>query len=353
MSLETVTPVTVLTGFLGSGKTTVLNHLLRQPHLKDTVVIINEFGEVGLDHLLIERTDENLLLLENGCVCCTVRGDLVETLSRLIAQRGEGLLPTFPRVVMETTGLADPAPILHTLMVDAELTKHYRLKGVVATVDCVNGSQTLNAYTEAVRQAAMADRILLTKADLAAAGAVAAIKTRLRTLNPGAAIIDVQDGQVEPDNFFSVAAYEPGAKTVDVQQWLRAAASSESPVHSHDDDHDHHSTHGDEHIRSHCFTIDIPVRWDAFSHWLELMAAMRGEQMLRVKGLVAIAEQPDRPMVVHGVQSVFHPPKQLDAWPSADRRTRLIFITRDIPRELIERTLIKFAQVAPPSIAVA
>jgi G3E family GTPase len=339
-------PVTVLTGFLGSGKTTVLNRLLKQPDLSDTVAIINEFGEIGLDHLLVERSDETLTLLNNGCLCCTVRGDLVETLGDLAARREAGTIRPYRRVVVETTGLADPAPILHTLMTEPTVTAHHRLEGVVTAVDGVNGLATLGAHGEAVKQAAVADRILLTKGDLAPPDGQPALVQRLRELNRGTPIIAVTDGAVDPAAIFSIGPYDAAGKIADVQAWLNAEAAADADEGHHHHHHHHDVNRHDARVQAYCVTIDAPVAWDAFAQWLELMAALRGEQMLRVKGIVAIAEAPERPMVVHGVQHIFHPPVQLDAWPSGDRRTRLVFITRDLPRETIDSTLRKFAGAA-------
>jgi G3E family GTPase len=343
-------PVTLITGFLGSGKTTVLNRLLKQPDLADTVAIINEFGEIGLDHLLVERSDETLTLLNNGCLCCTVRGDLVATLGDLAARRGAGTIRPYSRVVVETTGLADPAPILHTLMTEPTVTAHHRLEGVVTAVDGVNGLATLEAHAEAVKQAAVADRILLTKGDIAPVDGQPALVRRLRELNRGTRIIPVTDGAVDPATIFSIGPYDADGKIADVRAWQNAEAAADDDQDGHDAHHHHHHHHDvnrhDARVRAYCVTIEEPVAWDAFAQWLELMAALRGEQMLRVKGLVAIAEAPERPMVVHGVQHIFHPPVKLDAWPSADRRTRLVFITRDLPRETIDSTLRKFGGVA-------
>ena len=341
------TPVTVLTGFLGSGKTTILNRLLKQPDLSDTVAIINEFGEIGLDHLLVERTDETLTLLNNGCLCCTVRGDLVETLSDLAQRREAGAILPYRRVVVETTGLADPAPILHTLMTEPEVTARHRLEGVVTAVDGVNGLATLNAHAEAVKQAAVADRILLTKSDLAPPETHPALVRRLRELNRGTSIGTVTNGAVDPETIFSVGPYDANGKIADVRAWLNAEAALDDDRNAHGHHHHHHDVNRhDARVQAYCVTIDEPVAWDAFSQWLELMAALRGEQMLRVKGLVGIAEAPERPMVVHGVQHIFHPPVQLDAWPSADHRTRLVFITRDLPVATIDSTLRKFGGAA-------
>jgi G3E family GTPase len=349
MDPATAVPVTVLTGFLGSGKTTVLNRLLRRPDLADTIVIINEFGEIGLDHLLVERSDDNLTLLNNGCLCCTVRGDLVETFGDLAARRARGALSPYRRVVVETTGLADPAPILHSLMVDPAVTAHHRLAGVVTTVDAVNGAATLDAHEEAVKQAAVADRILLTKSDLFAGADIDPLRRRLRGLNPGTPLREIVDGAVEPADIFGVGLYDPDDKIADVRRWLSAEAAADAHGHHHHHDVNRH----DDRIRAHCVTIDAPLNGKDFAHWLDLIAMMRGEEMLRVKGIVALAEHPGRPIVIHGVQHVFHPPVQLDAWPSDDHRTRLVFITRDLPRELIEKTLAKFAGVDRANIGAA
>jgi G3E family GTPase len=361
-------PVTVLTGFLGSGKTTVLNRLLRRIELAATAVIINEFGEVGLDHLLVERASEDFVVLNSGCLCCTLRGDLITTLRDLFLRRVRGEIPEFQRVVIETTGLADPAPVLHTLMTDPLVAARYRLDGVVATVDAVNGMSTLDSHAEAVKQAAVADRILLTKQDLASSDQVAAVTARLRALNAGTPILPVADGAVDPEAIFNVGMYDPATKSAEVQRWLRDEAYAEEHAHGHGHDHahgaedDHDPGHGADHLdvnrhddRIHTFCIvrDAPVLWDSFAAWLDIMAAMRGDDLLRVKGIVNIVDRPGRPVVVHGVQHLFHPPVLLEAWPSEDHRTRLVFIVRDIEREAIEDTLRVFGDVAPEQIAAA
>ncbi len=332
-------PVTVLTGFLGSGKTTVLNRLLRAPAMEGTVVIINEFGEIGLDHLLVERSDEHLTLLNNGCLCCTVRGDLVAAMRDLSARRSRGEIAAYRRIVIETTGLADPAPVLHTLMADPAIVSEHRLEGVVTTVDAVNGLATLQRHMEAERQVAVADRILLTKTDLADG---APVRARLRGLCGDTPMLDVVNGGADPAGLIDLGVWHPDGRTMDVPAWLNAATGHDHPGHHHD------VNRHDSRIRAHCLVLDEPVEWAAFEYWLELMAAMRGEAMLRIKGIVAIAGDPERPMVIHGVQHVFHPPVRLDAWPSDDRRTRLVLIACDIEPGLIERTLRKFAGVAGP-----
>ncbi|MDO8310514.1 MAG: GTP-binding protein [Sideroxyarcus sp.] len=341
-------PVTVLTGFLGSGKTTVLARLLKNPQLKKTAIIINEFGEIGLDHELLQRSDEDLILLANGCVCCTVRGDLVAAFHQLEEQRAAGAA-LFDRVVIETTGLADPAPILHTMMSDAFVTAHYRLDQVIATVDAVNGMATLDQHGEAVKQAAVADRILLTKTDLASAETRDTLRERIAALNPAAPLVVVLNGEVSVEDFFGQAAFDPAGKTARVQDWLRIEAYvTETDHHGHEHHHEGHEGHEgvevdrnrhDDRIRAYSVIRDQPISWAGFSAWLEMISKMRGDDLLRVKGIVNVLEHPDRPVVIHGVQHVFHPPVFLDQWPGNDHRTRLVFITRDIDREDIDTTL--------------
>ena len=333
-------PVTLLTGFLGSGKTTVLNHVLKQPGMAATAVIVNEFGEIGLDHLLVERSSEDVVLLNSGCLCCTVRGDIVDTLTNLLVDRVKGKVPFFTRVAIETTGLADPAPILHTLMTDPIVAARYVLDGVVTTVDAVNGAGSLDRQPEAVKQAAVADRLLLTKTDIAEPDARQAIEARLKELNPSAAIVSVAQGAIDSALLFNIGFYDPTTKSLDVRRWLRDE--------SFEGDHGQDVGHGHEHpdvnrhddrIRAFCITREQPISWAALSTWLDGLAAMRGDDLLRLKAIVALSDRPDQPVVLHGVQHLFHPPVLLPEWPSEDRRTRMVFITRDLPRETIETAL--------------
>ena len=313
-------PVAVLTGFLGSGKTTLLGQLLKSPQFSRTAVIINEFGEVGLDHDLIETSEESFVQLQTGCLCCTIRGDLVLTLDNLLRRREAGTVPRFDRVVIETTGLADPAPILQALMTDEGLAGRVALGGVITTVDAVNGVGTLDRQPEAVKQAAVADRILLTKSDLV--GDVPdALLGRLAKLNPGAPILRASFGQVDAVRLFDAAPYDPSR----VLAWLAAEAH-------------HHHAH-DQGISSFCVTREAPIRAVALTLFLETLAEHCGPDLLRVKGILNIVESPDRPAVIHGVQHVFHPPAWLERWPSADRRSRIVFITRDISQRWIETLL--------------
>jgi G3E family GTPase len=335
-------PVTLLTGFLGSGKTTVLNHVLKEPGMAATAVIVNEFGEIGLDHLLVERSSEDVVLLNSGCLCCTVRGDIVDTLTKLFVDRVKGKVPHFTRVAIETTGLADPAPILHTLMTDPIVAVRYMLDGVVTTVDAVNGAGTLDKQPEAVKQAAVADRLLLTKSDLAEPAVRKAIEGRLNALNPSAPIVPVAQGAVDPALLFNIGFYDPVTKSADVRRWLRDEAFESGDDHEREHLHPDVNRH-DDRIRAFCIIRERPISWDALSAWLDALATMRGDDLLRLKAIVALSDRPDQPVVLHGVQHLFHPPVLLPEWPSEDHRTRMVFITRDLPREAIETTLAAFA----------
>ena len=352
-------PVSVLTGFLGSGKTTLLRHLLGHPEMDETAVIVNEFGEIGLDHLLVEKVNEDTVLMNSGCLCCTVRGDLVDTLRRLFKQRVRREIPPFQRVVIETTGLADPAPILQTLMTDPLLSSRFRLDSVIATVDAVNGTATLDRQIESVKQAAVADRVLVTKADLVAdespdegaAGSLEVLEGRLRDLNPAAGLHRVVQGEISPALLFNAGLYDPTTKTPEVQRWLKAEAyqgdDQESGHHHHDHGHGHDHGIGhdvnrhDKSIRAFCVTYDQPLDWDRFNSWIEMLITLYGSGLLRIKGLLNVKEI-DRPLVIHGVQHVFHPPVRLETWPDSDRRSKLVFITRDLEPEMFEHTLRAF-----------
>ncbi len=333
-------PLTVLTGFLGAGKTTLLNRLLKDPALADTVVIINEFGEIGLDHLLVETVEEGLVLLAAGCLCCTVRGDLVATLEDLLRKRDNGRIAPFRRVIVETTGLADPAPILHAVLYHPYLSMRYALEGVATVVDAVNGPATLDGHQEAVKQAAMADRIVVTKTDLSAD--VGALEERLRALNPGAAILHAVHGAADPAALVGSGLFDADGKIADVREWLKAEAVEEAERRSHAHQHGHHG-HGDHHhhhhhdvnrhdarIRAFCLTSDEPIRQGSLDMFLDLLRSSQGAKLLRVKGIVALAEDPDRPVVIHGVQHVVHVPAVLERWPSEDRRSRMVFIVNDL-----------------------
>ncbi|MGN6571523.1 MAG: CobW family GTP-binding protein [Pseudolabrys sp.] len=349
-------PLTVLTGFLGAGKTTLLNRLLKDPALAGTAVIINEFGEVSLDHLLVEHIGDNMVLLKSGCLCCTMRGDLVDALERLLRDLDNGRV-TFKRVLLETTGLADPAPVLHTMMAHPYLLLRYRLNGVVTVVDAVNGESTLDAHEEAVKQAAVADRIVLSKTDLATATQRDGILSRLKALNPAAPVLESAKGEATPGALLNAGLYDPERRIPDVKRWLAAEAYADASAHHHrGHDHDHHD-HGhahldrnrhDDHIGSFVIVTDQPMPAGTLEMFLELLRASHGSSLLRVKGIVNLAEMPDTPVVVHGVQHVFHPPARLERWPDEDHRTRLVFITRDLPERTVRELFDAFmGRVAP------
>jgi len=336
-------PLTVLTGFLGAGKTTLLNRLLRDPALAEAAVIINEFGEIGLDHLLVEHIEDGVMLLSTGCLCCTVRGELVSTLEKLLRGLDNGRL-RFNRVIIETTGLADPAPVLHTAMVHPYLVMRFRLDGVVTVVDAVNGAATLDAHVEAVKQAAVADRIVLTKMDLLESpDAKAELVARLKSLNPAAPVIDAANASVP--QLIGCGLYDAERKTPDVKRWLAEEA------YAHDHDHHHDVNRHDDRIRAFSLATERPIPFSAFEMFLDLIRSMHGPNLLRVKGIVKLAESPDKPVVIHGVQHVFHPPATLAAWPDADHRTRLVFIVNGIEERAIKdlfNAFLGLAQVDQP-----
>jgi G3E family GTPase len=326
-------PLTVLTGFLGAGKTSLLNRLLKDKALAGTAVLINEFGEIGLDHLLVEKISDDLVLLPSGCVCCTMRGDLIDALERLLRDL-DNRRADLNRVVLETTGLADPAPVLHTVMVHPYLVMRYRLDGVVTVVDAINGLDTIARHPEAMKQVAAAERIALAKTDLLDTperrDTAAQLTARLKRLNPAAPILDVAAGEATADRLINCGLYDPDSRVPDVRRWLaeEAYAANAPAAHEH-----HH--HDDERIRSLALASDRALPAATFDMFLDLLRGLHGPNLLRVKGIVKIAEAPDQPVVIHGVQHVFHPPASLPAWPDDDRRTRLVFITCDMdPRAI-------------------
>jgi len=317
-------PVCVLTGFLGSGKTTLLGRLLKSAEFARTAVIINEFGEIGLDHELIETSDESFVTLQTGCLCCTIRGDLVLTLADILRRRDQGAVTPFDRVVIETSGLADPAPILHAVMSDDALSERLTVAGVVATVDALNGADTLERQPESVKQVAVADRLVLTKIDLVADQS--ALVERLSALNPSVPVLPASFGDIDPARLFDARIWDPSGK-------LPAA----------DETHHRHGAHDrnrhDERIACFALIRDEPIPAVALTLFLEVLAEHCGADLLRLKGIVAIAESPERPAVIHGVQHMFHAPAFLERWPSEDRRSRLVFIARDLPRAFVETLL--------------
>lgn len=337
-------PVSVLTGFLGAGKTTLLNRLLKDPALTDTAVIINEFGEVAIDHLLVEQASDGIIQLSDGCLCCTVRGELVDTLADLVDRLQTGRIARLARVVVETTGLADPAPVLQSIMAHPALVQAFRLDGVITLVDAVNGNATLDAHVEAVKQVAVADRIVLTKADLATdPGDVEALRARLRQINPGATVLDAGDRMTGVAALFDCGLYNPATKSADVQRWLGEEAGHDHGEHHHhhgDHDHDHHRH--DSRVRSYSLIHDGPVSFSAIEMFLDLLRSAHGDKLLRMKGVIELAEDPSRPLVIHGVQKILHPPVQLPSWPDGQRGTRLVLITLDMPEDYVRRLFAAF-----------
>jgi G3E family GTPase len=331
-------PLSVLTGFLGAGKTSLLNRLMQDPALAGTAVIINEFGEIGLDHLLVKTIDDNTVLLQSGCLCCTLRGDLVAALEGLLRDLDNGRL-TFHRVMLETTGLADPAPLLQTAMAHPYLVMRFRLDGVITVVDAINGGATLDAHMESVKQVAVADRLVLTKSDLADTparrDAMVELKSRLKALNPAAPVLDAAKGEATPDRLLDCGLFDPTRKTPEVSRWLADEAyASAQHQHAH---HHHDVNRHDDRIRAFTFATDTPIPAGSFEMFIDLVRSLHGPKLLRLKGIVKIAEFPEEPLVVHGVQHVMHPPVRLEHWPDADHRTRIVVIARELEPEAVTK----------------
>ena len=330
-------PVVLITGFLGSGKTTLLSRILQHKDMANTAVIVNEFGEIGLDHMLVETPtdDDEMVLLNSGCLCCTIRRDLVDTLKNLLIKRQKGEIPAFERVVVETTGLADPAPILLTILSDELIHLWFVLDSVVTVVDAFNGNGQLDTHFESVKQAAVADRIVLSKTDIADKPRIEGIRKRLEKLNPGAKIQEVSYGDVDPYRLLNIGIEATDDREADIKEWLREDDfHDECTEHDHDHDHDH--SHHDETIKSFAIFRDKPIKPDGLKLWLNMLSGFRGPQLLRVKGLLNVNGEP---VVIHAVQHLFHNPISLPKWPTDDRRSRIVFITHDLDRSELERTL--------------
>jgi G3E family GTPase len=312
--LDAKTPVALVTGFLGSGKTTLISQLLGHPAMGETAVIVNELGEVAIDHHLLRRVDERTVLMKSGCLCCTLRGDLADELRDLLSRRERGEIPEFKRVVVETTGLADPTPIVYTLLTEPVVRHHYELERVIATVDAVHGLRG----EEAVQQVVAADKLVVTKADLAPGGA---LEQKLQRLNPTAEVLEVSFGDVEPDALFGDSGTD-----------LRSVPAL-TTEHLHADD-----------VQAHCLFLDEELDWIAFGIWLTMLLQSRGEDVLRVKGLLNVGGA--GPLVLNGVQHVIHPPVHLDEWPDNDRRSRIVFIGRGVTGEALAASLAAFNAAA-------
>jgi G3E family GTPase len=356
------TPVTIITGFLGSGKTTLLNRALRAPEMARTVVVINEFGEIGLDHALAAASDDAVVVLENGCLCCTVRSDLVGTLNNLYHAREAGEIPRFDNVVIETSGLADPGPVLQAFLSEPTLDGLYRVARVVALIDAVNGMDTLERHDEAVRQAALADQVLITKLDLLAPGEAPARERELRhlvaRLNPAAAIARIDDPALSIAALLQSPGFDPADPAADPRPWLNLAAYG-APVEERacpDDGHDHdaHDNTRAPHfhrrpgpaIESFCLIRDEPLTREALQFLLDGISQNLGPGLLRVKGLVNVAEEPGRPAVIQGAQHLLHTMTWLDHWPDNDERTRIVFITQGVTRAALQELIELIDRVA-------
>ncbi|WP_208249560.1 GTP-binding protein [Rhizobium sp. T1470] len=346
-------PVTILTGFLGAGKSTLLNRILKDPAMRDAAVIINEFGDVGIDHLLVESSGDAIIELSDGCLCCTVRGELVDTLANLMDAVQTGRVKPVNRVVIETTGLADPAPVMQAIMGNPIIATNFDLDGIVTVVDAVNGSQTLDNHEEAVKQAAVADRLLIAKRTMVPPEVLRALEARLDALNPRAALMDADSAESGQASVLVNGLYDPATKIADVGRWLRDEDAHDAHHHEHHhhgaDGHHHHHHHGHDHqdphdvnrhdssIRSFSIVEDKPIDPMALDMFIDLLRSAHGEKLLRMKAIVAVSDRPDRPLVLHGVQSIFHPPSRLPAWPDPeDRRTRMVLITRDLPEAFVK-----------------
>lgn len=368
--------VSILTGFLGAGKSTLLNRILKDPAMNSAAVIINEFGEVGIDHLLVSASDDALVELSDGCLCCTVRGALVDTLAMLADSMQTGRIKPLTRVVIETTGLADPAPVMQSVMGNPVIAESFELEGVVTVVDAVNGLATIARYEEALKQVAVADRLLLSKQAMANPDTIAEIKARLRQLNPSAAILDADSDMAGTAAIFDNGLYDPASKTADVGRWLHAEQGDEhhdhdhhGHDHGHDHDHGHHHAHHDHGPSSHAhsghhvhdvnrhgatirsFSIlhDQPIQRSAVEMFIDLLRSAHGDKILRMKAVVCLADDPERPLVLHGVQSVFHRPERLPEWPKgSDRRTRLVLITDGLDEHFVRDMFDAF--IGKPSI---
>jgi G3E family GTPase len=331
-------PVTVLTGFLGSGKTTLLQHLLRAPNMQRTVVLINELGEIGLDHLLVERVDESVVLLQSGCICCSIRDDLSGALRSLLSRRDRAEIPAFDRIVIETTGLADPAPILYTLAGEPVVRHHFRLANVITTVDAINAALHLSQNPEGLKQVAVADRLVITKTDLAQSDQIDAVHATLTRLNPSAQVLDVADAIVDVEQLLAQRELASGEKRASFVP-VESAQLRELNRHSAD-------------VTSLSLALDEPLDWTAFGIWLSMLLNRHGNDVLRVKGILNVRGSA-APVFMNAVQHIVHPPQHLERWPTDDRRSRIVFIVRGIDTRLLRRSLAVFSNSTVADVSVA
>lgn len=350
-------PVSIITGFLGAGKSTLLNRLLKDRQLSDCAVIINEFGDVGIDHMLVETSGDQMVELSDGCLCCTVRGELVDTLASFIDLMQTGKMKPISRVVIETTGLADPVPVLQSVIGNPVLAQNFHLDGVVTVIDALNGMRSLDNHEEARRQAAVADRLVISKTAMAEASDVNALVARLMAINPNARIVDADGEEAGTVSLLQAGYFDVTAKSPDVARWLAQEDKAGEHVHDHhahhhDDHHhgrghDHHDHHAHGHhshddvnrhdasIRSFSIVHDQPIDRNAVAMFVDLLRSAHGEKLLRMKAIVMLSDDPSRPLVLHAAQSTLHPPARLEAWPGEDRRTRLVLITKDLDEDFV------------------
>jgi len=351
-------PVSIITGFLGAGKSTLLNRLLKDRQLSDCAVIINEFGDVGIDHMLVETSGDQMVELSDGCLCCTVRGELVDTLASFIDLMQMAKMKPISRVVIETTGLADPVPVLQSVIGNPVLAQNFHLDGVVTVIDALNGMRSLDNHEEARRQAAVADRLVISKATMAEPAAVNALAARLLAINPNARIVDADGEEAGTVSLLQAGYFDVTAKSPDVARWLAQEDKAGehhghdhgSPAHhehDHHHGHDHHDHHAHEHhshddvnrhdasIRSFSIVHDQPIDRTAVAMFVDLLRSAHGEKLLRMKAIVMLSDDPSRPLVLHAAQSTLHPPARLEAWPGEDRRTRLVLITKDLEEDFV------------------
>lgn len=362
MNMKERIPVYLLTGFLGSGKTTLLNSLVKQPGMERTLILINEFGEVGLDHLLVSHSAEDIVVeLDSGCMCCTTRGDFAKTLRDIPWRYSREGKRSFDRVIIETTGLADPTSVIHTLMTDHSIYLQFRLQGVVTTVDAANGEATLERHSESRKQVGVADLLLVTKTDLIDdQKTIDEFLEHLAELNPTASVQVATAGTISADTILQLDHIEPIDSTTPLNKWLnvtsfsiqpatktRLAFRELNPVITTQNDINRHN----DHIQAQCFVFDTPFIEAKFEMWLEIITKLMGQNLLRLKGIINI-QGFTGPVVIHGVQHIFHPAALLPEWPDEDRRTKLVFITYDTPRELIERTFDLFLMAAEEKLDI-